>query len=192
MYIRRRQDKQWFTNFTKRKKVTFASPSLTLISHKCSSTDLGFDEPPLPSRRTGTLSSSDTTTISSFKQVSEPEEDYVNLQYFLQHNQRRRANTGDSQSSPLPAMTPPVMFQSDDELDMDDEEEDMEEEPPVIQVCHGFHFVKGTSCWAVSSLFSSPFPKHFRKLYIFIFFFEKLRTLFIFCLHTMSSVAIWH
>ena len=43
-------------------------------------------------------------------------------------------------------MTPPVMFQSDDELDMDDEEEDMEEEPPVIQVCHGFHFVKGTSC----------------------------------------------
>ena len=130
----------------KRKKVTFASPSLTLISHKCSSTDLGFDEPPLPSRRTGTLSSSDTTTISSFKQVSEPEEDYVNLQYFLQHNQRRRANTGDSQSSPLPAMTPPVMFQSDDELDMDDEEEDMEEEPPVIQVCHGFHFVKGTGC----------------------------------------------
>ena len=28
--------------------------------------------------------------------------------------------------------------------------------------------------------------------FTFSFFLEKLRTLFIFCLHTMSSVAIWH
>ena len=108
----------------------------TIGSGGNSSTDLGFDEPPLPaSRRSGNgsgngtlLSSSDASsnaTISSFKQaISEPEEDYVNLQYFL--NQRRRANTGDSintQSSPLPSAmtTPPVMFQSDDELDMDDD-----------------------------------------------------------------------
>ena len=93
------------------------------------STDLGFDEPPLPSRRTGTLSSSDATTISSFKQASEPEEDYVNLQYFLQH--RRRANTGDSQTSPLPGMTT-ITFPSDDELDMDDDEEQSPAMPMVV------------------------------------------------------------
>ena len=117
--------------------LAYSEKSSTLASGKTdtigsggnSSTDLGFDEPPMPPSRRGTLSSSDAT-ISSFKQASEPEEDYVNLQYFLQQH-RRRANTGSEDSqilpdSPLPTMTPPVMFQSDDELDIDDEE------PPVV------------------------------------------------------------
>ena len=69
--------------------------------HTHSSTDLGFDEPPLPAKRTGTLSSTDTsrrtlTTDSESNLDLEEEETYVNIQYFLK--QRGRCNTGDSTS----------------------------------------------------------------------------------------------
>ena len=68
------------------------------------SADLGFDEPPLPARRTGTLSSCDTSSskrgfieedsVSDHQlQMTENEEEtYVNLQFFMQ----KRRNTGDS------------------------------------------------------------------------------------------------
>ena len=126
--------------YSSEKSSTLASGKTDTIGSggNSSSTDLGFDEPPMPPSRRGTLSSSDATISSFNKQsASEPEEDYVNLQYFLQqHHHRRRANTGsteDSQinlipDSPLPTMTPPVMFQSDDELDILDDDE----EPPVV------------------------------------------------------------
>ena len=109
----------------------------TIGSGGNSSTDLGFDEPPLPARRTGTLSSSDgTTSSSSFRPrlptksgdfEDDDEETYVNIQYFLQ----RRRNTGDSSSeSPLPGTLTTISsaiasFQSDDEIDeaLDEEEE---------------------------------------------------------------------
>ena len=71
---------------------------------------MGFDEPPLPARRsTNTLSSTDTITTSSstskrlieedlegaassHDEMNLEEETYVNLQFFMQ----KRRNTGDS------------------------------------------------------------------------------------------------
>ena len=104
----------------------------TIGSGGNSSTDLGFDEPPLPARRTGTLSSSDTTSSSQRRLLTddydEEEETYVNIQYFLQ----KRRNTGDSSSeSPFSTVGGPMTsnmsmaaFQSDDEID-----EVLEEQP---------------------------------------------------------------
>ena len=80
-----------------------------------SSTDLGFDEPPLPARRTGTLSSSDTSRtrmLMTDQEEEDEEETYVNIQYFLQ----QRRNTGDSES-PNTMIT---MYQSEDEIDVDE------------------------------------------------------------------------
>lgn len=100
------------------------------------STDLGFDEPSSSTTatasatkggRTGTLSSSDTslshrrflgeTDQDDDDGDQEEEETYVNLQYFMQ----QRRNTGDSlPDSPLPAINNLSLYQSDDELEMDD------------------------------------------------------------------------